>query len=500
MPNYSSWTTRPINRSLPRPYSRTPIRSIPTGAGDYYINCSNPLLSAQQQSILCTPAQIAADTAHPGSASAQVEIGRRNIEGGPRETEFEHINYRAVFGTKGDFADAWSYDAYGQYFYTSFYDANEKYLNFQSIANALQVTGTAAHPVCISGAIGCVPYNIFSDGGVTPQQLAYLYELGTANGTSTLRTLHADVTGKLGQYGMTHRRSQPMASVSTSASSIATITSIAAGRRRGKRLAVGLRQRRGADRQQHFGFGGVRRTARAADAGQTRRQGAAVRYRLPASDYTTVGEQSTYKFEVQFAPIADYRFRASYDKAIRAPSIAEAFTPPIVGQAAVGRGSLRSTHQFSLIQCERTGVTPAQYNNGSIPQGVAAQLSQQTSGNPALKPEQGTTYTIGVNFAPSQIPHLTGSIDYYHIQIKDEIGVSLHVILVRVRQHRQSDLLQPDRAPAEHRQSDRQQQRRRRVCHSRELQSGYRAQQRLRCAAGLHAWTCRPALAASHST
>src|SRR6202035_2928906 len=61
----------------------------PTGAGDYYINCSNPLLSAQQQGILCTPAQIAADTAHPGSANAMVEIGRRNIEGGPRETGFE---------------------------------------------------------------------------------------------------------------------------------------------------------------------------------------------------------------------------------------------------------------------------------------------------------------------------------------------------------------------------------------------------------------------------
>ena len=175
----------------------------PTGAGDYFINCSNPLLSAQEQGILCTPGQIAADTARPGSASALVEIGRRNIEGGPRETGFEHINYRAVFGTKGEFGDAWNYDAYGQYFYTSFYDSNQKYLNFQGITNALQVTGTATHPVCISGAIGCVPYNIFSGGGVTQQQLAYLYELGTANGSSTLRTLHADVTGKLGQYGMT---------------------------------------------------------------------------------------------------------------------------------------------------------------------------------------------------------------------------------------------------------------------------------------------------------
>jgi hypothetical protein len=53
----------------------------PTGAGDYYTNCSNPLLSAQQASILCTPAQITADKANPGSALAQIEIGRRNVEG-----------------------------------------------------------------------------------------------------------------------------------------------------------------------------------------------------------------------------------------------------------------------------------------------------------------------------------------------------------------------------------------------------------------------------------
>ena len=152
----------------------------PTGAGDYYINCSNPLLSTQQQAILCTPAQIAADNANPGSATAQVNIGRRNIEGGARYIDFEHTNYRAVFGTKGEFADAWSYDAYGQYFYTAFFDSNQKYLNFESITNALLVTGTASHPMCISASQGCVPYNIFSYGGVTQQQLDYLYVLGTA--------------------------------------------------------------------------------------------------------------------------------------------------------------------------------------------------------------------------------------------------------------------------------------------------------------------------------
>ena len=71
-------------------------------------------------------------------------------------------------------------------------------------------------------------------------------------------------------------------------------------------------------------------------------------------------------------------------------------------------------------------MTAAQYGNGgttnSVPQGTAGQLSELSGGNPLLKPEEAETYTIGVNFAPSQIPHLTGSVDYYHIALSDTVG------------------------------------------------------------------------------
>jgi len=401
----------------------------PTGAGDYYVNCSNPFLSAQQQGILCTPAQIAADTAKPGAATVQVRIGRRNIEGGDRFIDFEHTNYRAVFGTTGDFADAWSYDAYGQYFHTKFTDSNQKYLSYEGIGNALLVTGTAAHPICISGG-GCVPYNIFSDGGVTQAALNYLYQLGTAQGTSTLRTLHADVTGKLGNYGITsplatdgvgvnigfehrndHEMLQPDAAeesglLSGFGSAVAPIDNSISVMEEFIELRAPLVQDKPGAKELLF------------DTGYRR------------SDYTTAGVTNTYKFEVQYAPIADYRFRASYDRAIRAPSVAELFTPPIVGLAAIGNDPCAPPITFSLLQCERTGVTAAQYNSGSIPQSTANQLSQETSGNAALKPEQADTYTVGVNFAPSQIPHLTGSIDYYHIMIRNEVGVIPYLVVV----------------------------------------------------------------------
>jgi iron complex outermembrane recepter protein len=396
----------------------------PTGAGDYYTNCSNPLLSAQEASILCTPAQIAADKAHPGSALAQIDIGRRNVEGGGRSTDFEHTNYRAVAGSTGEFAGAWSYDVYGQYFYTKFTDSNQGYLNLQSVSNAFLVTGTAANPKCIGGSTqGCVPYNIWSQGSVTQAQLAYLYELGTAQGASTLKTLHADITGKLGDYGVT----SPWATQGLG-------VNIGAEHRTDQEY---LEPDAAEESGLLSGFGGA--VAPINDAISVSEQFLELRAPLVQekpgvqelvvdtgyrhSHYTTVGNTNTYKFEVQYAPVTDYRLRASYDRAIRAPSVAESYIPPIVGLATVGGDPCAPPIQYTLLQCERTGVTPAQYNNGSIPQGVAAQLSQQTSGNPNLKPEQADTYTVGLNFAPSQIPHLTGSIDYFHIQIKDEVGV-----------------------------------------------------------------------------
>ena len=71
------------------------------------------LLRQLQQSVVERPgtrdpvyrrAQIAANAAPiPGSATrARSGIGRRNVEGGDRFIDFEHTNYRAVFGTKGD--------------------------------------------------------------------------------------------------------------------------------------------------------------------------------------------------------------------------------------------------------------------------------------------------------------------------------------------------------------------------------------------------------------
>jgi iron complex outermembrane receptor protein len=394
--------------------------------GNYLINCSNPLLSAQQRSLMCTPAEVAADTLNPGSVSADVEIGRRNIEGGGRTYEYGHSNYRMVAGSKGDIAAGWNYDAYGQYYYTNFTNLNGRDFGFDKIANALQVTGTAADPVCISGG-SCVPYNIFSDGGVTEEALTYLGTLGTATGKTTLTTVHGDISGDLGTYGL----KLPTAS-------------------QGVGVNFGYEYRK-----EHIaylpdaaeegglivGLGGA--YPRIDNSLSVKEEFAEVRVPIAAdmpgiydlvsdvgyrhSQYSSAGGVDTYKFELQYAPIADYRFRASYNHAIRAPAIVELYNPQLVGKIQFGEdpcapseldGSLAAT----FAQCANTGVTQAQYTNKSIPQGTAGQLTQLQGGNPNLSPEKADTYTVGLNFHPSALPDLSGSIDYYHIKMKNLVG------------------------------------------------------------------------------
>jgi iron complex outermembrane receptor protein len=50
------------------------------------------------------------------------------------------------------------------------------------------------------------------------------------------------------------------------------------------------------------------------------------------SSYSSVGSTNAYKFEVQYAPLSDFRLRYSYDRAVRAPNLIELYNPPAYAQ------------------------------------------------------------------------------------------------------------------------------------------------------------------------
>jgi outer membrane receptor protein involved in Fe transport len=402
--------------------------------GNYYVNCGNPFLSAQQQAILgCTSGQITALNQADRANQVNIEIGRRNIEGGNRSSNYQHTNYRGVLGTRGDITDAWNYDVYAQYYYTQFRSDNNGYLFFRNIDNALlattdSVTGAAR---CVSNDPQCVPYNIWQEGGVTPEALSYITTIGTGTGDTTLRTYHADFTGQLGEYGI----KSPLAND-------------------GLAVNVGWEHRtESANFQpdaaeqsgQLSGFGSA---ATAIDATVSVDE-QFLELRVPLlqdkpfvqelvlspgfrrSDYSSSGTVNTYKLDLSWAPIDDIRFRGSYQRAIRAASVVELFNQPLVGLIQLGDDpcSDEAAVRASLAECLNT-VSAAQaaaftaaYNAGTIPNAILGQLSQRTGGNPTLEPEKAKSYSFGFTFNPTAVPNLTGSIDWWDIRVDRVIGV-----------------------------------------------------------------------------
>ena len=396
------------------------------------INCSNPLLSAQQQAILCTPAQIAGDLANPGSKgnSADVEIGRRNIEGGGRTSFYEHNNVRFVIGTQGDVIDGWTYDLYGSYYYVTTFQGNTQYLDYSKANSALQVTTDpkTGAPVCISGG-QCVPWNIFSTGGVTPAALNYLQTPGTAYGNNTEQVAHVDFTGDLGKYGLQSPWATGGAAVNLGYEHRKDSVTFNPD---GAETSGNLAGFSGAlvNINEHYdineGFLELRLPIAhdlpgiydlTTDAG----------YRY--SNYNTTGSTNTYKLELQYAPIQDARLRFSFDRAIRAPNLIELFVAPSYGQeTVVGTDPCAGKPTATLAQCEHTGVTAAQYavnpatGINSVTQCVSGQCGQVIEGNTQLKPEVASTWSLGLSVTPTALPGFSASLDYYHIRLTDQIG------------------------------------------------------------------------------
>jgi iron complex outermembrane receptor protein len=388
-----------------------------TPAGGFLVNCNNPLLSAQEQGVL--------GCAGPNDTSTKdISFGRRNIEGGARQFEYDHDNFRVVAGSKGELWGPFTYELYGSYYDTTVFVSNEGFFSKSAMQNALDVvtSPTTGQPVCAVGG-SCVPYNIYQQGAITPAALSYLAEVGTSRGSTTEAVVEGTFTGNLGQFGV----KSPWAN-------------------EGVGLAGGFQVRRDTlsytpDQAElsndMAGFGGAAVSVNKA-LGVTEGYGevrAPIAEDMPFihdlslnagyrySAYSTAVNARTFKGGGEWAPTSDFRFRGGFNRAVRAPSILELYTPESVtntSDVSEDPCALGATHPATLAACQNTGVTAANY--GKIPQCPANQCATLTGGNANLQPETADTYTLGGVFTPHFIPGLTFSVDYFHIDLAGIIG------------------------------------------------------------------------------
>ena len=164
------------------------------------------------------------------------------------------------------------------------------------------------------------------------------------------------------------------------------------------------------------------------------------------SDYDTIGNNFTWKALADWQVTDWLRFRGGYNKAQRAPNIAELFQAPQQSFVSLNRGdACSSTNNLlpygagtanttnraavrALCETLMNGIDPttsAQFYSGTQASGATTGFATST-GNPNIRPEVAKTWTAGMVLnAPSQSTWLRSlrlSVDYYNLKIDDAIG------------------------------------------------------------------------------
>ena len=407
---------------------RTNAVIAPSGAffgnDQYSISRDNPLISDSQEAMLFA-------NEDAGTNTTDILIGRRNIEGGARDSDLRHTSYRLVGGVKGELYGDWDYDTsyqFGKTIRDNIYRG--EFSRLRTIRALDVVAGPDGTPTCQSVIDGtdpnCVPYDVFQVGGVTPQALNYLTTSGFANGVVEERVFSAFASGPVpvqtpwakerfsAAVGIEYRDE-----VSVSEFDTAFKTGDLAGQG-GASLDV-----RGAFdvkeiytelklpiwQQQRFG------EELSIDLG----------YRY--SDYTSISPTDAYKLGLNYAPTLDAKFRVSYNRAVRAPNIGELSRPlnvqlsgstdPCAGTANNENGELEDGEATATrTQCANDpliAANPELY--GTIDPSPASQYNGRVGTQPGLQAETADTFTYGVVFTPTFVKGLSFTVDYYKIKV-----------------------------------------------------------------------------------
>lgn len=392
-------------------------------AGIFYddgmtVNCDNPLLSEQQRGAIgCS-----------GDELVGVIFGRRNVEGGPRFGDLRHDSFRGVFGLRGEINETWRYDASYQYSEVNMSNRNGNYVDVAKANTMLKATTDAdGNIVCLdSTAEGCVPWNLWTEGGVTPEQVAYYSQNYYETGNTDQEVATGYVQGDLGDYGI----KLPWAE-----SGIAVVLG---AEYRSENLKYTPD-----DAAQAGIVGGLTAALVPVDGGYDVTEGFAelnipliegkdwaksmfldLGYRY--SDYSNYNTD-TYKIAGTWAIDEQIMLRGGYNRAVRAPNIVDQFRPQQGNLFAMDNDPCsnvvngKSGRGYTFEQCARSGVSQQVWDNGGPSDSPARQYNTLVGGNTDLDPEKSDTYTVGVVLTPDFVEGLTLAVDYYDIKVEDAI-------------------------------------------------------------------------------
>lgn len=439
-----------INNRVSTELAATPIgNSTPFGTGSLgalRVHVNSPFFTAAVQNGLraidASEAASGLDVPNDGYVRL-ASWGYRTVPLGPRQNIDDRNAYRVVAGLRGDVGGGWNYDAY--YMYARTKNSQRQNGNI-AISNFIAATTTAfrnpttgaisATPfagvpgggelVCADAsarAAGCVPANIFGIGNISQAAINYL-----AIGATNLQEYTTEV-----------------ASAALTNAELFDIGGGPIG------VAVGVEWRREAGSitpDQYLSSGNVAGfNPGRPTAGSYSVREAFAELNVPVirdsfihklefnaagrvSDYSNApGTVWTYAFGGLLAPVKDLTIRGQYSRAIRGPSVNELFlgnTVSFAGNiegchvAAAAPGG--SMYDFCLAQGIPAAVLADATSRANLGSATLVNPPTFLGGNPNLKEETATTWTVGAILAPSFLPGFTATVDYYNIKVEDYIA------------------------------------------------------------------------------
>jgi iron complex outermembrane receptor protein len=372
----------------------------------YAVSIDNPLFTDNFRASL--------EQNYPGFDDFAIYIGKRNVEGGPRTDILSHSSFRAVGGVRGAINDNWNYDIYYLYAQTN---SESIYINdfyAEYIPPAIYADGHN----CDSG---CIPWNVFTYGAVTPATAAQLSATGKIGAQTSTTVMNSFVTGDLG-FGLPAGDITLVAGYEYREETFERVADLV--------FADGLLLGQAGETPNIIGDYSVDELFAEAnipllsDAPIAQNLTLDLAYRW--SDYTTSGSTETYRIGLDWQAADRLRFRASYNRAVRVPNVGELFLAQGFSLWSGIDPCSTASPEFTQAQCAHTGVSASQYGNVSV--SPAFQYNAIVGGNPELQPEEADTLTFGVVIDATD--SMQFSVDYWDIEITNVIdSISADLIL-----------------------------------------------------------------------
>ena len=381
----------------------------------------NPFLSDTSKAVIAAGERITdAEQGLPtGDGIVRVGwLGHRVSSNGPRRQVRRFDIWRTMFAVDGEINPDWEYEVYYSRGSSSTAERLDNRVDVDKWKQAVNaVEGPGGQPVCLDRSGGCAPVNVWgkdliSKEGIdfvrTAQNFWDIYDQQTA-GLTFVGDLPDNARFEAGPIGVAygvewrkeHFRSEP--------DSNAMIGD-----------ANRLPTDGGYDVTEAFAEINIPLLANSPGTDYLAVNGAA-RF----SNYSTVGDFSTWKYGFEWSPsIAEgLRFRGGQQRSIRAPNVVELFAPEQGAGLTIyqdpcdeGSGLLQNAEQQAF--CNAWGApTGFVQVNGTV--------SALRNSNADLAPEVADTWTAGFVYQPTALSNNEFAItaDYYNIDIADAIAL-----------------------------------------------------------------------------